>query len=39
MFGKYKGFIKFLTELIAIGVSGIVFTVMLALAMTYASII
>lgn len=39
MFGKYKGFIKFLIELITIGVSGIVFTVMLALAMTYASII
>lgn len=39
MFGKYKEFNKFLIELIAIGVSGIVFTVMLALAMTYASII
>lgn len=38
MFGKYKGFIKFLIELIVVGVSGIVFTVILALAMVSASI-
>lgn len=39
MFGKYTGFIKFLMELLTIGVSVIVFTAILALAMAFASII
>ena len=39
MFGKYTGFIKFLIELLTIGVSVIVFTAILALAMAFASII
>ena len=39
MFGKYKGFIKFLLELLTIGVSVIVFTAILALAMAFISII
>lgn len=39
MFGKYTGFIKFLMELLTIGVSVIVFTSILALAMAFASII
>lgn len=39
MFGLYTGFIKFLLELLTIGVSVIVFTAILALAMTFTSII
>lgn len=39
MFGKYKGFIRFLLELLTIGVSVIVFTAILTLAMAFASII
>lgn len=39
MFGKYTGFIKFLMELLTIGVSVIVFTAILALAMAFTSII
>lgn len=39
MFGKYRGFIKFLMELLTIGVSVIVFTAILALAMAFISII
>ena len=39
MFGKYKGFTRFLLELLTIGVSVIVFTAILTLAMAFASII
>ena len=39
MFGLYTGFIKFLLELLTIGVSVIVFTAILALAMAFESII
>lgn len=39
MFGKYTGFIKFLMELLTIGVSVIVFTAILALAMAFVSIV
>ena len=39
MFGKYRGFIRFLMELLTIGVSVIVFTAILALAMAFISII
>ena len=39
MFGKYKGFIKFLLELLTIGVSVIVFTAILAIAIAFTSII
>lgn len=39
MFGLYTGFIKFLLELLTIGVSVIVFTDILALAMAFTSII
>ena len=39
MFGKYKGFIRFLLELLTLGVSVIVFTAILTLAMAFASII
>ena len=39
MFGKYTGFVKFLMELLTIGVSVIVFTAILALAMAFTSII
>ena len=39
MFGKYTGFIKFLMELLTIGVSVIVFTAILALAMAFTSIL
>lgn len=39
MFGKYKGFIRFLLELLTIGVSVMVFTAILTLAMAFASII
>ena len=39
MFGKYKGFIRFLLELLTIGVSVIVFTAILTLVMTFASIL
>lgn len=39
MFGKYTGFIKFLLELLTIGMSVIVFTAILALAMAFVSIV
>lgn len=39
MCGKYTGFIKFLMELLTIGVSVIVFTAILALAMAFVSIV
>lgn len=39
MFGLHKGFIKFLLELLTIGVSVIVFTAILALAMAFIPII
>nr|DAZ49300.1 MAG TPA: hypothetical protein [Caudoviricetes sp.] len=39
MFGKYTGFIKFLMELLTIGVSVVVFTAILVLAMAFVSII
>lgn len=39
MFGKYTGFIKFLMELLTIGVSVVVFTAILALAMAFVSIV
>jgi hypothetical protein len=39
VFGKYTGFIKFLTELLTIGVSVVVFTAILALAMAFVSIV
>lgn len=39
MFGLHKGFIRFLLELLTIGVSAIVFTATLTLAMAFASII
>lgn len=39
MLGLYTGFIKFLLELLTIGVSVIVFTAILALAMAFTSII
>lgn len=39
MFGKYKGFIRILLELLTLGVSVIVFTAILTLATAFASII
>lgn len=39
MFGLHKGFIRFLLELLTIGVSVIVFTAILTLAMAFAPII